>query len=528
MRVNKLQRIHERLRTDLEFFSAKNYKIKPKEGGGLIPFDFNRSQQHAHAMIEQQIKRIGMVRAYIVKGRQQGMSTYVSGRYQHHCQYIENIETFILAHRDDATKNLYGISKRFRDNLPAVITPKLDKDTQEKTIYTNGSSYSLGTAASVDVGRSMNVQRFHGSEVAFWKNADGLQEGIMQTIGLVPGTEIIFESTARGPKGMFHQGVKDVLSGLDKLYIVIFIPWYWEYWMKLPMGYDFKIEDDEEAMLVESYNLTPEHLYWRRIKIISELKKPWKFKQEYPSNIAEAFQTSGDGLIDARMIVKAMKATIRDDDAPLVLGVDPARTGDRTTIIARRGRVVPWYKKYDSMNNTKLAGILIKMINEKHVRKIFIDFAYGTGVYDIMKELGYGKFITLVHFNESPLDEDRFVNKRAELWYLAKEWIEDDGVSIPDDEVFQADLMSAPEEMTTSNSKIQMVSKKQIKKEFGMSPDILDGLGLTFAFPVKRDLPGESNEITKVKTGTKRPNSPLTTLNRHRKTKRRSSGIRPK
>ena len=177
------------------------------------------AQHYIHDRLEEQKLKTKIVRAYIVKARQVRASSYTQGRFFHASAYTPNTKSFILTHRDDATDNLFGMSKTFLDKLveqSPAMAPAMISATGHKLVFKNGSKYGLGTAASPNVGRSMTVQRFHGSEVAFWQYSDEIQTGILQTIADVPGTEIIFESTANGPRGMFHQGVMDVLSGKNR------------------------------------------------------------------------------------------------------------------------------------------------------------------------------------------------------------------------------------------------------------------------------------------------------------------------
>jgi hypothetical protein len=69
-----------RLNTDLEYFAAEVLKIRPK-AGGLVPFIFNPVQRKLHAIIEEQRAETGRVRIVVLKARQEGVSTYVAGRY---------------------------------------------------------------------------------------------------------------------------------------------------------------------------------------------------------------------------------------------------------------------------------------------------------------------------------------------------------------------------------------------------------------------------------------------------------------
>ena len=118
---------------------------------------------------------------------------------------------------------------------------------------------------------------------------------------------------------------------------------------------------------------------------------------------------------------------------------------------------------------------------------------------DRARALGYKDMVIKIHFNQKPNDSDRFVNKRAEIIYAVKEWVEDNGVNIPDDDSLHAELSCIPHEEITANGKIFFISKKQIIKEYGMSPDIYDALALTFAYPVRRALTQGVKKFTKIK-----------------------------
>ncbi len=69
-----------RLRDDLEFYS-KNCMFIRSKSGAVQALRFNRAQAYIHERLEEQKAATGKVRALILKGRQQGCSTYVSARF---------------------------------------------------------------------------------------------------------------------------------------------------------------------------------------------------------------------------------------------------------------------------------------------------------------------------------------------------------------------------------------------------------------------------------------------------------------
>ena len=210
----------------LPFYSQHCLKIVDK--AGLIrPLVLNKAQMYIHEKVEEQKRRTGMVRAVILKGRQQGCTTYIQARFFHRTNFTGNLSAYVLAHQVESTIKIFSMTQKFRVNLPTDLQQPLEKDTERAMAMSNGSGYSVGTAGSAQIGRGMTVQLFHGSEVAFYENADQLSTGLMQTVADVAGTELIFESTANGPGNFFYDLVMGAIAGTNG-FMLIFIPWYWQ------------------------------------------------------------------------------------------------------------------------------------------------------------------------------------------------------------------------------------------------------------------------------------------------------------
>lgn len=522
MKLNESQAAkHRRLQTDFRFFAqAAPLMVLPKEGGQLLPLRLNRAQEHAHAMAERQLGATGKVRALVVKGRQQGMSTYIEGRFYQKTTRVPYTNAFILTHLDDATDNIFKMVKRYHENVADPMRPATAAASAKELIFKElDSSYAVGTAGSKNTGRSRTIRLFHGSEVAYWRNTADIRKGAMQAVADLPGTEIWLESTANGMGGMFHEMVMEALAGKSE-YIVIFVPWFWtvEYQRQAPA--DFQL-DEAEVEYRELYSLSIEQMVWRRGKI-AELGGVHEFKREYPAHVLEAFEASGDGLIRPEDIVRARQSKITDKLAPLVMGVDPGRTKDRTVIVFRRGREAPAFYKWDpkdgqKMDQMRLAGIVGKLIDKHEPAAVFIDVGEGHGTIDRLHELGYGEVVHGVGFGEGAALEQVYANKRAEMWGELAEWLSGDA-KIPDDDELHRDLSVIPPFRTTSNSRKILPSKESIKNGTsdrpgcGFSPDLGDALALTFAHPVNPKINERLRAITRKQSG-----SGLKTLSRFRK-----------
>lgn len=473
---------------ELPKFAKKTLFITLKEASagqepGNKTLVFNKAQEYIHQRLEEQLIHTGRVRALILKGRQQGCSTYVAARFFHKAIFEKDRKIFILTHRADATSNLFDMVDRFRKNILFEL-PTTRASKRELIFSKTESGYKVGTAGAKDVGRSMTTHFFHGSEVAFWDNAPQLAAGVLQTIPNAPGTEIILESTANGVGGYFHEQWQMAERGESK-FIAIFVPWFWQTEYRTPPPDDFVLSADE-VELAELYGLDHAQVCWMRDKR-NEIGDTL-FKQEYPFNAAEAFQTSGTNtFIRPETVMAARNSEDPEDDGVLIVGCDPARYGDDSTAIAyRRGRVCKEITTHKKLNNMQVAGMLADLIDRAKPAKLFIDLGGGAGIYDRLIELGYRKTVVGINFGESATDSKRYPNMRNEMWDKMKQWLLDQPAKIPDDNALHADLIG-PMYTFDSNGRIKLESKEDMRKRGIKSPDRADALALTFAAPVPRD-----------------------------------------
>ncbi len=493
--IEKQNRI--KLKDDFAFYAKNCLRIRTKNKG-LTNFVLNDAQIYVHSKIEEQLKETGKVRAIILKGRQQGASTYVGGRFIWRTTHKSGVRAFILTHDGESTNALFEMTERYCDNLPPFVRPSVGAANAKELHFDKlDSGYKIGTAGNKSVGRGQTIQYFHGSEVAFWMNAGEHTKGIMQAVPDAPGTEVVWESTANGVGNFFHEQWKLAEKGLSE-FQAIFVPWFWqsEYKKELPDTFTL---DDEELKLQEIYDLTSEQLYWRRMKT-AELTTDGvdgskAFKQEYPMNAAEAFQVSGgDGLIKADhcMVARHNKA---NGSGPLVVGVDPSRGGDRFAIIRRQGRKLYGMESYKGEQcNTlgKNVSICKEILDTecpiagKVPDMMFIDFGGGADIVDRLHELGYEKRVKSIAFGGTPLNMKKYKNKRNEIWGLMADWLVDESLlpEIPDSDELQADLCASPYDRDSNDRRV-LWKKDRIKKEFGFSPDYGDAGALTFSEPVK-------------------------------------------
>lgn len=491
-----------RLKTDFAFFAKHCLRIRTKTGD-IVPFRLNKAQRYLHDKLEEQRRKTGKVRAIVLKGRQLGASTYIEGRYYWRLWGSKGLKAFILTHEQDATDNMFAMAKRFHENCPDELRHATQAaNAKELAFAGRDCSYAVATAGSKGVGRSSTLQLFHGSEVAFWPNAETHIDGAFQAIADVDGTERILESTANGIGNVFQRRYAQAARG-DSDEMAVFVPWFWgeDYQREVPDDWEPSKDWDEYARV---HKLTWEQLYWAYCKnrdMASAISEPddkpcWKFKQEYPATAEEAFQTAGNSFIRSEKVAAARKNSVVGI-GPLIIGVDPARSMDKTGVIDRRGRRMGELicERWDENDTMITVGKIVTLIKKFRPAAVNIDIGgLGAPMYDRLVELGYGHVVNPVNFGSSPLGigptgDELYANRRSEMWDLKRAWYDSPGgVQVPDDDVFHADETSAiwgsGETRHSSNNELVLSPKDKIRERMSFSPDLGDAAALTFAVPV--------------------------------------------
>jgi len=493
--------LFQRLKDDFKYYAPRCLKIRTKEDG-VKPFELNDAQAYIHEIAEQQQLETGRVRIIVLKGRQQGMSTYIEGRFYHKVTHQEGQRAYILTHQGDATNNLFAMVARYHENCPPEVRPHTDRDSgKELNFDLIDSGYKVGTAGTKGAGRSSTIQYFHGSEVAFWPHAETHAAGALQAVPTTSG-EVWLESTSEGMGNYFYRMWVQAVAGLNG-FIAVFIPWFWqsEYALEVPDGMAW--DDDELELLDEFEEMSEENLAWRRMKIAELPDGLAQFKREYPNTPQEAFESAGyRQLISAVNVTRALAngekrhpdgTLVIEARGPMVMGVDPARFGDdRLGIALRQGRVAWDVTGYThKLDQMEIVAMCRQIMDSLPIDACFIDVGMGVGVIDRLRELGYDQ-VREVNFGSRAFNELEYTNRRNEMWQEMAEWFKDEHVvllgpgSADAEQKGQAltlDLCAVEYKFNSRNQKI-IEEKDQTKARLGLSPDLGDALGLTFAEPV--------------------------------------------
>jgi len=242
----------------------------------------------------------------------------------------------------------------------------------------------------------------------------------------------------------------------------------------------------DERTLVVRVNYTDNPFCPEEMKYLAE-----KCRQENPEDYEHIWlgapASAGSHKLIAHKIVRAaVQTALFGSSSPLIIGLDVARFGDDKTVFClRRGRLCSEFMVFSGLDNVEVANQATHYIRELKPARMFVDAGgVGGGVVDILLDRGFKKIVRAVMFGSKALNDDRYHNRRAEMWDELRQWLNSEpAVKIPDNEGLCAELCTVNKKYD-SRGRLQLEEKDEIKKRLGRSPDMADALALTFAEPV--------------------------------------------
>lgn len=182
---------------------------------------------------------------------------------------------------------------------------------------------------------------------------------------------------------------------------------------------------------------------------------------------------------------------------PLVIGVDVARFGDDdSSINPRRGLIADEPRVFhglpitakDTEQNllTEVLQVAVELRQGKEDVYVAIDSSgLGAGLVDSMLALDdrqWGWLVIIpVNAAESAHEEDKYFNRRTELWFNGRAWLKAGG-AIPNNQRLKGELI-APRYGFDPKNRQKLESKDEIKKRTKRSPDVADGFLLSLVQP---------------------------------------------
>ncbi len=220
-----------------------------------------------------------------------------------------------------------------------------------------------------------------------------------------------------------------------------------------------------------------------------------RVKGEFPRTGSQQFMSSE--VVDYAMRAEALLGSYFH--MPIVMAVDVARFGgDKSVIVLRQGLKILDMIKYRELSTMELAARAIELIRKWQPVAIFVDsVGVGGGVCDRLTQLGH--FVIEVNPGVKAYDEDRYKNKRIEMWDRMRQWL-NRGADIPND-LDLRNALTGIEFDFDDKDKMFLERKKDMKSRGLDSPDEGDALAYSFAEDVCDTLMKGSFEPSNVDGG---------------------------
>jgi len=207
----------------------------------------------------------------------------------------------------------------------------------------------------------------------------------------------------------------------------------------------------------------------------------------YRVRVLGEFPTADDeAVIPVELVEAAKERQVEKINSIMpVWGLDVARFGNCKTALCKRHcnwlpkDGIKWWAKRDTM---EVAGLVMHEYEETDKKdlpaQIYVDaIGLGAGVADRLRELGLPA--VAINVGEMASGKERFVNLRAELWWRAREWLEQRQSRLENEEL--GGQLTTATYSFTSTGKIRIESKEQMLARGIPSPDIADAFILTFS-----------------------------------------------
>jgi len=201
---------------DPRFYLENFCKIKGKEGKGLEPFILKPAQLDIFNVIQRYNRII------IMKARQIGFSTAVTGFLYHKTIITPGVSTAIVGDNNDLTAELLDKIKTFIRTTPEAMQPTIHYNSKYEISFPKVDSKILVLPSTENVGRGYTINYALLTEVPFWDKAE---EKLVTLEASVPiRGKIIIESSPGAVGDYFHRMWVSQNDYIKKEY-----GWWWNY-----------------------------------------------------------------------------------------------------------------------------------------------------------------------------------------------------------------------------------------------------------------------------------------------------------
>ena len=218
----------------------QHLKIRTKQGD--VKFIRLNATQQAYS---RECAEKGSKRNIVLKARQIGITSYIAARFFTQTIMRPGTLTMLVAHDRESAEEIFRIVHRYWNNLAADLQKgplKTSHSSARELVFPHLDSEFTVAAADENTGRGRTIQNLHCTEVSRWGN-DAEEALASLRAAVVPGGEIVLESTANGAWGPFYE---EWQQAEETGYAQHFFPWWFEESYVAEVGPTFAPLTDEE------------------------------------------------------------------------------------------------------------------------------------------------------------------------------------------------------------------------------------------------------------------------------------------
>jgi hypothetical protein len=277
----------------------QHLKIRTKQG--LVKFMRLNSAQQAYSRVcaEKESKR-----NIVLKARQVGITSYIAARFFVQTVTRPGTLTMLVAHDREAAEEIFRIVHRFWDNLQDDLQKgplKTSHSSARELVFPRLDSEFTVMSADENAGRGRTIQNLHCTEVSRW-GREGEEALASLRAAVVPGGEIVLESTANGAWGQFYE---EWQRAEQTGYTQHFFPWWFEESYVAETGPSLLLLTEEETALTKNHGLTARQIAWRR--------QQWSSLrglavQEFAEDAVSCFRASGECVFELEAVERGLEA----------------------------------------------------------------------------------------------------------------------------------------------------------------------------------------------------------------------------
>lgn len=276
------------------------------------------------------------VRITICKARRAGASTVVEANLYHDTTFNHDTNSLIVGNQAKPSENVLKMCTGFWRSTPEAFRPRFpasyrNNPPKDRLEFPDlNSAIFVASARSLDQYLSFGFQNIHATEVAYYKDGHGLFRALTPTMVDSAHSMQVLESTPNGMTGdgafffeqvMLAQANNEMDVWERDAVRLLFVPWHkMNLSFYLPFESDKKkrifaleLKQEERDLIKQVHGLEYEQLLWRRMMLRRAPfnSDPERFDQEYPTDLATAFLSTGTSVF-GKKVIKRLMSRVRD------------------------------------------------------------------------------------------------------------------------------------------------------------------------------------------------------------------------